>query len=155
MDNLTQQHRSWNMSRIRSSDTKPEIIVRSLLHSMGYRFRIHRKDLPGKPDIVLPKFKSIILVHGCFWHRHMNCKYSYMPKSKQQFWKTKFKANIERDKKVKEMLEEQGWKILIIWECELRDIQKVEANIDLFLKNNPCALKSRKIPRACATYMGI
>jgi DNA mismatch endonuclease (patch repair protein) len=133
MDKLTPQHRSWNMSRIRSANTKPEMIVRSLLHRMGYRFRLHRKDLPGKPDIVLPKFKAIIFVHGCFWHRHTNCRYAYMPKSKQEFWETKFKSNVERDNKVRKQLEEKGWKNLIIWECELSDIESVKNKLKDYL----------------------
>ncbi len=133
MDKLTPQHRSWNMSRIRSANTKPEMIVRSLLHRMGYRFRLHRKDLPGKPDIVLPKFKAIIFIHGCFWHRHINCKYAYMPKSKQKFWETKFKSNVERDKKVRKQLEEKGWKNLIIWECELLNIESVKNKLKDYL----------------------
>ena len=130
---MTPQHRSWNMSRIRSANTKPEMIVRSLLHRMGYRFRLHRKDLPGKPDIVLPKFKAIIFIHGCFWHRHINCKYAYMPKSKQKFWETKFKSNVERDKKVRKQLEEKGWKNLIIWECELLNIESVKNKLKDYL----------------------
>ncbi|MBU1162905.1 MAG: DNA mismatch endonuclease Vsr, partial [Proteobacteria bacterium] len=87
MDIISKEKRSWNMSRIRGKDTKPEIIVRSMLHRMGYRFRLHRKDLPGKPDIVLPKYKTVIFVHGCFWHRHKGCKYAYTPKSRVKFWK--------------------------------------------------------------------
>ncbi len=133
MDKLTPQHRSWNMSRIRSANTKPEMIVRSLLHRMGYRFRLHRKDLPGKPDIVLPKFNAIIFVHGCFWHRHINCKYAYTPKSRQEFWEAKFKSNVERDKIVRKQLEEKGWKLLIIWECELLDIESVENKLKDYL----------------------
>ena len=123
MDRISKEHRSWNMSRIRSGDTKPERIVRSLLHGRGYRFRLHRKDLPGKPDIVLPKYKTVIFVHGCFWHRHKGCKYAYMPKTRQDFWKTKFNSNMKRDKNVQKQLTLIGWKILIIWECELSKIK--------------------------------
>ncbi|MGE4519058.1 MAG: very short patch repair endonuclease [Desulfobacteraceae bacterium] len=120
MDNLTRAHRSWNMSRIKSRDTKPELIVRSILHRMGYRFRLHRKDLPGKPDIVLSKYNTIIFVHGCFWHRHEGCKYAYFPKSKVDFWEAKFQANIKRDAEVLDQLSEMGWNVLIIWECEVK-----------------------------------
>ena len=123
MDRISKEHRSWNMSRIRSGDTKPERIVRSVLHGQGYRFRLHRKDLPGKPDIVLPKYKTVIFVHGCFWHRHKGCKYAYMPKTRQDFWKTKFNSNMKRDKNVQKQLTLIGWKILIIWECELSKIK--------------------------------
>jgi len=87
MDNLTKEKRSWNMSRIKGKDTKPELYVRSILHSLGYRFRLHRKDLPGKPDIVLPKYQTVIFVHGCFWHRHQGCKLAYNPKSRIYFYR--------------------------------------------------------------------
>ena len=113
------------MSRIRSGNTKPELLVRSLLHRMGYRFRLHRKDLPGKPDIVLPKHKAVIFIHGCFWHHHDGCKYAYIPKTRQEFWRAKFKSNVERDKKVKKQLKEKNWRILVIWECELSNIESI------------------------------
>ena len=97
MDTLTPERRSWNMSRIRSGDTAPERLVRSLLHRMGYRFRLHRKDLPGKPDIVLPRHQTVILVHGCYWHRHADCRLAYSPKSNMDFWQAKFRENVSRD----------------------------------------------------------
>lgn len=122
MDHLTKDRRSWNMSRIRSKDTKPEIIVRSLLHNLGYRFRLHRKDLPGSPDIVLPKYRTVVLVHGCFWHRHQGCKYSYSPKSKKAFWEKKFQSNVLRDEQNTSKLEDLGWNVVIVWECETADI---------------------------------
>jgi len=114
------------MSRIKSRDTKPERIVRSLLHRMGYRFRLHRSDLPGNPDIILPKYRTVIFVHGCFWHRHSGCKYCYTPKSRVDFWKNKFAGTIERDRKVTQMLVDAGWQVLIVWECELKDIPTLE-----------------------------
>jgi len=120
MDKLTSEKRSWNMSRIRGSNTRPELIVRSILHKMGYRFRIHDKKLPGKPDIVLPKYKAAIFVHGCFWHRHPECKYAYTPKSRTDFWNEKFVANIQRDKKNLLQLREAGWLAIIVWECEIK-----------------------------------
>lgn len=120
-DRISEEHRSWNMSQIRSKDTGPELTVRKLLHGMGYRFRLHRKDLPGKPDIVLPKYRTVIFVHGCFWHRHEGCKYAYYPKSNVDFWKAKFKINVERDKYVRRKLEEEGWKVIIVWECETKN----------------------------------
>jgi DNA mismatch endonuclease (patch repair protein) len=119
VDTISPEHRSWNMSRIKSKDTKPELIVRSQLHKMGFRFRLHRKDLPGKPDIVLPKFKTVIFVHGCFWHRHKNCKYAYNPKSRKKFWKEKFERNIERDKCNQKKLSALGWMTVVIWECNI------------------------------------
>jgi DNA mismatch endonuclease, patch repair protein len=118
VDRLHPARRSWNMSRIRSGDTKPEKIVRSLLHAMGYRYRLHRKDLPGTPDIVLPKYKTVIFVHGCFWHRHPDCKNATNPKTNADFWEKKFAENVERDNRNRSKLEELGWSIVTIWECE-------------------------------------
>tara|TARA_B100000575_G_scaffold77134_1_gene60314 strand:- start:36 stop:455 length:420 start_codon:yes stop_codon:yes gene_type:complete len=115
------EQRSRNMSAIKSKNTKPEITVRKLLHSMGYRFRLHKKDLPGSPDIVLPKYKTVIFVHGCFWHRHQNCKYASTPKTRQEFWGVKFRENINRDKLNQENLSSKGWKIIVVWECEIND----------------------------------
>lgn len=120
MDKITPEHRSWNMSRIQSKNTKPEKIVRSLLHRMGYRFRLNVKDLPGKPDIVLPKYKTVIFVHGCFWHRHHKCKYAYTPKSRIAFWEKKFADNVARFKIVKKELKHLHWNVLVIWECEIK-----------------------------------
>ena len=107
------------MSRIRSKNTKPEITVRSQLHRAGYRFRLHVKDLPGTPDIVLPKYNSVIFVNGCFWHRHPGCKYAYNPKTRVKFWNQKFSQNIKRQEKVQKKLETLEWKVLTIWECEV------------------------------------
>ena len=120
MDNISEERRSWNMSRIKGKDTKPELVVRRLLHSMGYRFRLHRKDLPGKPDIVLPKYRMVIFVHGCFWHRHNLCRYAYNPKSRTEFWNAKFKATIERDRENATRLQTAGWRVIVVWECELK-----------------------------------
>ena len=120
VDSLTREKRSWNMSRIRSKDTNPEKIVRSLLHRMGYRFRLNVKSLPGKPDIVLPKYKTVIFVHGCFWHRHPKCKYAYTPKSRIEFWGKKFSDNVERFKIIKKELKHLKWNVLVIWECEIK-----------------------------------
>ena len=136
MDRISKEHRSWNMSRIQSRDTKPEKTVRSILHGLGYRFRLHRKDLPGKPDIVLRRYNSVIFVHGCFWHRHKDCKNASIPKTKKTFWKEKFKANIERDIKVKNELKSNGWRVLVVWECELTDIESVEKELEKFLKKS-------------------
>ena len=127
------EQRSRNMSAIKSKNTKPEITVRKLLHSMGYRFRLHRKDLPGSPDIVLPKYKTVIFVHGCFWHRHQNCKYASNPKTRREFWEKKFKENIERDKKTQEKLKNLGWKTKIVWECEIKKQDKIIKKIEDFL----------------------
>ena len=128
-DRISHEHRSWNMSRIRGSNTKPEVIVRSLLHRMGYRFRLHRADLPGKPDIVLPKHRTVILVHGCFWHRHRGCRYAYTPKSRKAFWSRKFEKNIVRDRSVRRRLRRAGWHVITIWECQTRDLDHLASRI--------------------------
>jgi DNA mismatch endonuclease (patch repair protein) len=120
MDTLTSEKRSWNMSRIRGENTKPELAVRSILHRMGYRFRISDKALPGKPDIVLPKYRAVIFVHGCFWHRHPGCKYTYTPKSRLDFWSQKFEENVTRDKNTISLLKNAGWLPIIVWECEIK-----------------------------------
>lgn len=133
MDKLSPEHRSWNMGQIKGKDTKPEIFVRSILHRMGLRFRLHRNDLPGKPDIVLPKHETVIFVHGCFWHRHPRCKFAYKPKSKQEFWMTKFNDNVRRDRDNATRLKKLGWCVVVIWECELRDPEKLQKRlINLF-----------------------
>jgi DNA mismatch endonuclease (patch repair protein) len=125
VDHISKEKRSWNMSRIRSKNTKPEKIVRSLLHLLGYRFRIHRKDLPGKPDIVLPKHKTVIFVHGCFWHRHKGCRRCTTPSTNREFWLNKFNRNVRNDKKNKIKLEKRGWEVCIIWECQTKDVKKL------------------------------
>ncbi|AJP47681.1 endonuclease [Rugosibacter aromaticivorans] len=120
MDTLTSEKRSWNMSRIRGANTKPELAVRSMLHRMGYRFRILNKTLPGRPDIVLPKYRAAIFVHGCFWHRHQGCKYAYTPKSRLDFWGPKFEGNVMRDKNNLSLLRKTGWLPIVVWECEIK-----------------------------------
>jgi DNA mismatch endonuclease, patch repair protein len=135
MDRLSRSHRSWNMSRIKSQDTSTELTVRSVLHDMGYRFRLHRKDLPGNPDIVLPKYRTVIFVHGCFWHRHTECKYAYTPKSNVEFWEKKFKANVERDQNNNRILQELGWRIIVIWECQTQNLEPLKYLLKTSLAN--------------------
>ena len=120
MDKITPERRSWNMSRIKSKDTAPEKRVRSALHRAGFRFRLHVKNLPGKPDIVLPKYKTVIFVHGCFWHQHKGCSNATMPSTNQEFWKEKFKRNVERDKHEQAELKKMGWKVSVVWECKIK-----------------------------------
>lgn len=120
MDTISKDHRSWNMSRIRSSNTKIEVEVRSWLFKEGFRFRKNDKRYPGKPDVVLPKYKTVIFVNGCFWHRHEGCKYATTPKTRTDYWIDKFNRNIENDKKHKKQLEEMGWNVIVVWECELK-----------------------------------
>jgi DNA mismatch endonuclease, patch repair protein len=132
-DRLTKAHRSWNMSRIGSRDTKPEMIVRSLLHRMGYRFRLHRRDLPGSPDIVLPRHGVVIFVHGCFWHRHPRCKLAYTPSTRARFWKKKFADNVGRDHRQRKQLEDMGWRAQIVWECETANTQQLASKLAAML----------------------
>lgn len=113
MDKITKERRSWNMSRIKSKDTKPELKVRKILYKLGYRFRLHRKDLPGKPDIVLPKYRTAMFVNGCFWHRHDNCIEASRPKSNSEFWENKLNKNVERDLKKYQLLREDNWKVIV------------------------------------------
>jgi len=120
VDTLTKEKRSWNMSRITGKNTKPEILLRSLLHRDGFRFRLQDKRLPGKPDIVLPRYRTVIFLNGCFWHRNSNCKYAYIPKSRQEFWLKKLEETVHRDRKKQKMLADLGWQILVVWECELK-----------------------------------
>jgi len=123
------------MSRIHSRNTKPERQVRSLLHKAGYRFRLHSKKLPGTPDIVLPKYRAVIFVHGCFWHRHIDCANATIPKTRPEFWESKFKATAERDRKKTEELRLAGWRVIIVWECDLRkDAQALILRISTELK---------------------
>ena len=126
--------RSRNMAAIKSKNTKPEIKVRQLLHSMGYRFRLHMKDLPGNPDIVLKKYKTVIYVNGCFWHRHPNCKYASTPKTRTSFWSQKFQSNVERDNKNYIKIKNLGWKYIVVWECELKNrsdlVEKLKFSLD-------------------------
>ena len=127
------EQRSRNMSAIKSKNTKPEIKVRKILHSMGYRFRLHSKDLPGSPDIVLPKYKTVIFVHGCFWHRHENCKYASTPKTRKEFWNKKFTENKKRDSEIQEKIKILDWRSVVIWECETKNIENLRDKIiDVF-----------------------
>ena len=112
--------RSYNMSRIKGKDTKPEMIVRRFLHSQGFRYRLHVKDMPGKPDIVLPKYRTVIFVHGCFWHKHEGCRYFVVPKTRTEWWMEKIGKNVENDLKKQSAIKDAGWKIIQLWECELK-----------------------------------
>lgn len=128
--------RSEIMSKVHSANTAPEIRIRKLLHSMGYRFRINRKDLPGKPDIVLPKYKTLIFVHGCFWHGCPTCKHAQIrPKSNSDYWAKKLDRTLERDQKNIDLLEKIGWKVIVIWECEIKqkNLEQIKAKIESLL----------------------
>lgn len=131
-DVLNPEQRSRCMSNIRSKDTKPELFVRSFIHRMGYRFRLHGKDLPGKPDLVFPRFKKLIFIHGCFWHMH-KCVYGKVkPATNVDFWESKRKSNTKRDRQVEHLLKKTGWKVLIIWECEIKNEIKLRSKIFKF-----------------------
>lgn len=110
------------MAAVKGKNTKPEIAIRKLLHAQGYRFRLHRKDLPGKPDIVLPKYKTVIFINGCFWHQHEGCKHAAIPETNREFWETKLNGNKQRDQRTRTALESQGWRVLTLWECEIKTI---------------------------------
>jgi DNA mismatch endonuclease (patch repair protein) len=116
----SKETRSYNMSRIKSKDTKPELLVRKFLHKNGFRYRLHVKDMPGKPDIVLPKYKTIILIHGCFWHGHEGCRYYVVPKTRTEWWLNKIQGNSANDTKAEALLITAGWNIIKLWECELK-----------------------------------
>ena len=126
MDILSSEKRSRNMAAIHNKDTKPELLLRKWLFSMGFRYRLHTKYIPGCPDIFLRKYNTAIFVNGCFWHRHANCKYAYTPKSRIDFWEKKFNDNIRRDCNVRNQLQSQGIRFLIIWECTIKEMQKSE-----------------------------
>lgn len=133
MDTISKEERSALMARIHSKDTQPELAVRSILHHLGFRFRLHRKDLPGKPDIVLPRYRKIILVQGCFWHGHF-CTLASKPKSNQEYWRKKIKANRSRDRRVKRELIKQGWAVLELWECEVRKEIGLAEKLEAFMR---------------------
>ena len=129
-DRISREKRSWNMSRIRGKNTAPEMMVRSLLHRMGLRFRIHGRALPGCPDIVLSRWRTVVFVHGCFWHRHKSCHLSYTPRSREEFWARKFRDNVRRDRLAIRALANLGWRVLVVWECELQDMAQVKQNLE-------------------------
>jgi DNA mismatch endonuclease, patch repair protein len=128
-DKLSAKRRSWNMSRIRSRDTSPEFAVRRCLTQLGYRYRLHRKNLPGKPDVVLPKHRIAIFVHGCFWHQHRGCIDCSNPKTNANYWRPKLLANVQRDRKYRRSLRQIGWKPLIIWECQTQKPERLRERL--------------------------
>ena|SRR5690349_14252033 len=142
-DVLTPEQRSYNMSRIRYRDTKPEKIVRSMVHRLGYRYRLHKSDLPGKPDIVLVRHKKIIDVYGCFFHMH-RCKYGTVtPATNTDFWETKRRANVKRDGRNRVLLRRRGWRVMVVWECETRNVENLEKKLVAFLDSSHHRVRSR------------
>lgn len=129
-DIVDQQTRSRMMAGIRGKDTKPELALRRALHVRGFRFRLHSKVIDGRPDLVLSKYRAVVFVHGCFWHRHEGCRYTTTPSTRQEFWQAKFAANVTRDKAVREKLLEDGWRVATVWECALRKPDEITASVD-------------------------
>jgi DNA mismatch endonuclease, patch repair protein len=135
MDTLTPKQRSERMSLVRGADTKPEILVRRLIHGMGYRYRLHAPDLPGRPDLVFPSRRKVVFVHGCFWHRHPSprCALARLPKSRLNFWRTKLEGNRVRDGMTEAKLRRLGWKVMVIWECQANSLPRLVHRIQRFL----------------------
>ncbi|MGX9365606.1 very short patch repair endonuclease [Desulfoplanes sp. PS50] len=134
-DTISKKRRSWNMSRIKGKNTGPELILRSFLHRAGFRFRLHDPNLPGRPDIILKKYNTVIFVNGCYWHRHQGCPRATTPKTRTTFWLNKFAATVERDRKKQAELEELGWNVIVVWECQLKDApQRTLAEVQNQLK---------------------
>jgi DNA mismatch endonuclease (patch repair protein) len=129
--------RSENMRAIRSKDTKPEKTVRSMLHRLGYRFRLHRPDMPGKPDLVFPSRRKVVFVNGCFWHMHDACKGKRAPSTNTEFWQAKRQRTVDRDRRTLEALKSDGWETYVVWECALRDLEAVQARLVKFLSGGP------------------
>lgn len=146
-DKLTPERRSANMSRIRSRDTAPELTVRRLAHALGYRFRLHRRDLPGKPDLIFPGRKAAIFVHGCFWHQHPDpaCVDARRPKSRPEYWNPKLDGNIARDERCRAELEATGWRVLILWECEVGRPETLGSMLESFLGASGTKQRSRAL----------
>ncbi len=136
VDRLSPEARSRLMGRVGSKNTTPELLVRSLAHRLGFRFRLHRSDLPGKPDLVFPRLRKIVFVHGCFWHQHPRCRYGRFPKSRVEFWEEKFRRNKHRDRRALKELRTAGWKVLVVWQCETRNAQQLEALLRDFLDDD-------------------
>ena len=135
MDIVSKTRRSEIMARIQGRDTAPEMMVRRTAHRLGFRFRLYRKDLPGRPDLVFPRYRAAVFVHGCFWHRHDGCRFAYTPGSRVRFWTEKFRQNVARDRRTEDALRSLGWQVLVIWECETRDDAVVGHRLKDFLRS--------------------
>lgn len=148
VDHLSSEERSRNMSRVKGRDTKPERLVRSLIHSMGFRFSLYRKDLPGRPDIVLTRHRKLVFVHGCFWHGHPGCSRATMPSTNIQFWEKKISGNRMRDVTVRRRLGIMGWRVLVIWQCQTKNTEKLKTRLARFLApdNELLPSKLRSMP---------
>jgi len=152
-DRLSRLQRSAHMARIRGADTRPELIVRRWLHAEGYRFRLHARALPGRPDIVLRRHGTVILIHGCFWHRHSGCRLAYRPRTRRIFWEHKFLTNVERDREQIRALVSDGWKVIIVWECGLRGIGRTASTLQGLLAGLNCTDRNYvEIPLPSASH---
>lgn len=137
MDRWSKEKRSEVMSRIRSRDTKPELLVRSGLHKLGFRYRLHQRTLPGKPDLVFPKYQAVVFIHGCFWHQHSKCKDGHLPKSRTEYWSKKLAKNVSRDRAARKSLQAKHWRVLVVWECEIKNnLEATLRKIEAFLKRS-------------------
>lgn len=134
MDHVSPERRSHIMRLVKPADTKTEIAVRRILHALGFRFRLHCQALPGKPDVILPRWRTIILIHGCFWHRHAGCRKATTPKTKRRFWKKKFNTNVKRDQRVHAELEKLGWRVCVVWQCELAAPTELAKRLAAFIR---------------------
>lgn len=146
MDTISKRHRSWNMSRIGPRNTRPERLVSDLLRQLRYKPQRNRRDLPGVPDFVLPRKRLVILVHGCFWHRHKGCNLTYMPKSNVGFWRKKFSGNVLRDSNVRRALKRLNWRVLVIWECQLRNAERLLSHLSRHLSSRAGLRPLSKVP---------
>jgi DNA mismatch endonuclease (patch repair protein) len=149
MDKLDPTRRSENMRRIRSKDMKPELVVRSLVHQLGFRFRLHRRELPGSPDLVFPRHRKIVFVHGCFWHQHSGCREGRVPNTRKEYWEPKLSRNRERDQTSLAALSQSGWSTLVVWECETKDTEALASRLRAFL--GPATSVRRRPGRAVAS----
>jgi DNA mismatch endonuclease (patch repair protein) len=139
VDTISPEYRSEIMSRVRAKDTKPEMLVRRLVHAAGYRYRLHVRDLPGKPDLVFPARRKVVFINGCFWHRHRDCALARLPKSRTEFWTEKLERNRARDERNVAALRDLGWDVLTVWECEIRDPAGLMRRVEAFLEEGPIA----------------
>lgn len=136
VDHVDPAKRSLIMAAVHSKDTKPEMVVRKIVHGLGYRYRLHSEKLPGRPDLVFPGKRKVVFVHGCFWHRHPECRYASTPKTRTDFWEAKFRANVARDERIKLELERMGWAVKTVWQCELKDPETLAERLDEFLSED-------------------
>jgi DNA mismatch endonuclease (patch repair protein) len=145
--------RSRIMRAVKPKDTKPELAVRRALHALGFRFRLHRRDLPGSPDIVLPRHRAVVLVHGCFWHQHDGCRHGVLPRTRRRYWRPKLRRNVARDAEVATALAALGWRVLVVWECELRDDGALGQRLSAFMRRQSTRVRLEPTAAMCASVL--